>query len=101
MHYADGQEAKLGDQVRGKPYNTPITVVGTVVGLVPGVDSCNLRVAFVIPVPLGEGAPRMGMTAGLPLWAGNDPKNEPAHLCLPCVDYGGTKDFAPLGRKGE
>lgn len=45
-HYIDGTEAKVGDIVRGKPYNTPHEVQGVVVGITPGTDTCNMRVAF-------------------------------------------------------
>ena len=45
-HYKDGTEAKVGDVVKGKPYNTPCEVVGTVVQITPGSESCNLVVAF-------------------------------------------------------
>lgn len=46
-HYEDGQECKAGDIVVGKTYNTHgRTIVGTVLEVIPGSDSCNVRVAF-------------------------------------------------------
>jgi hypothetical protein len=46
MHYKDGTEARLYDTVKGKPYNTPHEVIGTVVALKAGHDSCGLAVLF-------------------------------------------------------
>jgi hypothetical protein len=46
-HYQDGTQAKTGDLVVGKTYNMDgRTIVGTVLEVIPGTDSCNLRVAF-------------------------------------------------------
>ncbi|HOD84912.1 MAG: hypothetical protein BWX88_05122 [Planctomycetes bacterium ADurb.Bin126] len=51
MHYANGREAKLGDVVIGKGYNVKdekgeLKVIhGVVVGLTPGADCCNIRIA--------------------------------------------------------
>lgn len=45
-HYADGTEAKVGDQVTGHLYNTPGVVAGTIVSITPGVDSCNAMVQY-------------------------------------------------------
>jgi len=51
MHYRDGTEARVGDLVRGKGYNVKgpdgelLEIQGVVVGLTPGTDTCNLRVA--------------------------------------------------------
>jgi hypothetical protein len=47
-HYADGLEALTGDIVYGTTYNRQgRLVVGTVVSVTPGSDSCNCIVAFV------------------------------------------------------
>lgn len=52
-HYADGTVAMVGDVVRGKGYNVKgpdgelREIVGTVVSIVPGSDSCNVKVAHV------------------------------------------------------
>jgi hypothetical protein len=45
MHYKNGREAKLGDHVVGTGYNYKGVLIGTVVGLVPGQSSCNIRIA--------------------------------------------------------
>lgn len=47
MHYKDGTIAQVGDLVKGTTYNTGgVVVVGTLVGITPGVESCNARVAL-------------------------------------------------------
>jgi hypothetical protein len=46
-HYKDGSPAQVGDLVKGKPYNTPREVVGEIVSIIPGTESCNCQVAFV------------------------------------------------------
>lgn len=48
-HYKDGTPAEVGDFVKGKPYNTPNEVVGTLVQITEDTDSCNCIVAFVDP----------------------------------------------------
>ncbi len=53
-HYKDGTPASLGDTVKGRPYNTPREVIGTVVGITPSMDTCNLEVAFMELVPQME-----------------------------------------------
>ncbi|HEX7687366.1 MAG TPA: hypothetical protein VF453_06655 [Burkholderiaceae bacterium] len=47
MHYKDGREAKVGDLVKGKVYNTPGVVVGVMLGITPGAPTCNCRVGIV------------------------------------------------------
>lgn len=55
MHYKDGTEAHLGDIARGRGYNLKHDVQGVVVGLTPGVGSCDIHVATLIPGrPLGS-----------------------------------------------
>ncbi len=49
MHYKDGQKAEIGDIVKGVPYNTGgKTVVGELIQVTPGSESCNCIVAFVM-----------------------------------------------------
>ena len=75
-HYKDGTEAKLMDVVKGKPYNTPHEIVGVVVGITPGADSCNLRVMFTTAATTGgEGDPKIPMQR---------------------YDYGETKSFEKI-----
>lgn len=75
-HYKDGTAAKVGDVIKGKPYNTPHEVVGVVVGITPDSESCNLRVAFT--------------TRG-----GGD--NLDAPYPVQRIDYGETKAFEKVG----
>lgn len=66
-HYADGTEAKVGDQVVGKLYNTPGKRAGTIISITPGVESCNAMVGFLVPVGLptdGGTLPRMAVHDG-------------------------------------
>lgn len=48
-HYKDGTPAELGDVVRGKGYNLKDKdgelreIVGTIIDVLPGVSSCNVR----------------------------------------------------------
>jgi hypothetical protein len=46
-HYKDGSPARVGDLVKGKPYNTHHEVVGEVVSIIPGTETCNCQVVFV------------------------------------------------------
>lgn len=57
MHYRDGKEAKIGDVVKGTGYNVKGVIVGTVVELTPGTDSCNIRVAHPQLCRLAESVP--------------------------------------------
>lgn len=48
MHYKDGTEAKVGDVVKGVPYNQGgKVVVGTITQLTAGTNACNLQLLFV------------------------------------------------------
>jgi hypothetical protein len=47
MHYANGREAKVGDRVVGRTYNTKGLVAGTLVSVTPGPDTCSAKVAFL------------------------------------------------------
>lgn len=47
MHYKCGTEAKVGDLVKGTTYNQPNIIVGTVLGITPGSETCNCRVGFL------------------------------------------------------
>lgn len=43
MHYKNGREAKVGDQVVARDYNGT-AFAGVVVKTIPGTDACNLQV---------------------------------------------------------
>ena len=52
-HYIDGTEAKLGDVVRGVSYNTKgKEVVGTIVQITPGSDTCNCIITWIESIGL-------------------------------------------------
>ncbi len=46
-YYADGTEAKVGDQVTGKLYNSEGIKAGVIVSITPGQESCNAKVSFL------------------------------------------------------
>ena len=48
-HYKDGTQAEIGDFVKGKPYNTPHEVAGTLVSITQThrSDTCNCIIAFI------------------------------------------------------
>lgn len=51
-HYRDGTEARIGDIVRGSTYNHKGRIVGTLVSVTPGSETCNCTVAFASLVAL-------------------------------------------------
>lgn len=56
-HYKDGTPAEIGDLVKGVPYNTHgKAVVGTLVQITEGTESCNCIVAFVDPFTVEAGS---------------------------------------------
>ncbi len=63
MHYKSGTEAQLGDLVIGTGYNVkddkgePAVLVGTVIGLVPDSEACNIRVAHAVATEVKGGVP--------------------------------------------
>lgn len=97
MHYRDGSTAKLGDHVRGKPYNYPTEVQGVVVGLKGG-ENCNLVVAFVA-APLEEArASRIdemtGFSERISGWANeNGVEHSTLNACSVFYDYGTVGEF--------
>lgn len=99
MHYKDGTPAQHGDIVRGKGYNIPYEVIGPVIGLVPGTDSCNIRVAVIKFRELEPaGKSKLGgayATAGL-FFRNN--ADEPTYHCEPQVEYGTCAEFELIHR---
>jgi hypothetical protein len=51
-HYKDGTEAKVGDQVIGKLYNTVGIRAGTLISITKGTEACNAQVAFTEAVAI-------------------------------------------------
>jgi hypothetical protein len=53
-HYSNGIEAKIGDSVIGKLYNTENIRAGIIVSITPDVETCNAQVQFTVAVPVEE-----------------------------------------------
>jgi hypothetical protein len=48
MHYKNGRQAKVGDAVVGRTFNTGNrAIAGTLVTLTPGPDACSAKVGFL------------------------------------------------------
>ena len=114
-HYADGTEAKVGDFVTGKPYNTPHPIAGTLISISPGAESCNCQVQFtearqltieesvapslgVVPRTVrhearfpGAPAPVVRRVQGRDHGSAGD-----TFALFECVDYGAVSDFTPV-----
>lgn len=93
MHYQDGTPAQLGDIVRGQGYNLPHEIIGTVVGLIPGAISCNLRVTTtrVRRIQEDQGLQVVGLVY-------RDQPEAPAHVIEPIIEFGAAADFTLLHR---
>jgi hypothetical protein len=97
-HYGDGKTlAQAGDLVVGKTYNLHgRTIVGTVLEVIPGSESCNLRVAFADV----SGRPDATVgTEGISYSAAwNGDASHKLLIIKPGYDYGETKAFKLLER---
>ena len=51
MHYANGREAKVGDHVVGRCYNTEKLVAGVLMSVTPGPDACSALVGYLDVFP--------------------------------------------------
>ena len=100
-HYEDGTQAKNGDLVIGKTYNLHgRTIVGTVLEIIPGSDSCNVRVAFadVLTRPDSGGCrPSTVGDCGI-VYSSSHTLDHPRMVIKPAYDYGETKAFKLLAR---
>lgn len=91
MHYANGRESKLGDVVVGKGYNVKDQagqlkrLVGIVVGLTPGAECCNIRVAHDFHPWASEHL--QAAPYAVFLCNGQTP------LCCPDIEYGQCDQF--------
>lgn len=105
-HYADGTPANVGDFVKGKPYNTDHEIVGTLVQITEGTDSCNCIVAFAEP-KVTNIALEQFYSAGLPVPAylrrvvgGRISPNSTQEcenvLIVPRTDYGEVRAFTKI-----
>lgn len=96
-HYKDGKEARVGDLVKGVTYNRKGAVlVGTVLSVSAGTESCNCMVAFCTLRPL-PAAPESV--------AWHDVSKHPTvfvsggqTMLVPDYDYGETRAFELLHR---
>jgi hypothetical protein len=109
-YYKDGTEAKVGDQVFGKLYNTPGVRAGTIISITPGVESCNAMVGFIVKVdniaeiPRREGALRMAVTdESRDALCIRQVKTEqhgssgPTVALVECADYCATNELTHIG----
>ncbi len=96
-HYKDGSPAAVGDLVKGIGYNVKdkdgklATIVGTVVGIVPNADACNVRIAHVLV--------EQGPFSSLTVENGLMYKHDSADAGLRCrvnIEYGETKAFEKI-----
>jgi hypothetical protein len=96
-HYKDGSEAKVGDFVRGVPYNVkdsqgePREVCGTLISITPGQDACNCMVAFVEELDLNQ---VYGATGAIAL---RRPAGDVRTYTIR-TDYGQADAFEKIGR---
>jgi hypothetical protein len=97
MHYANGREAKVGDQVAGRGYNIKGSIVGIVAGLTAGADTCNVRI-----LTLQKMNPASGECAGVavhchceyvPPQPGETVPLYDVSLFRSVTEYGAVKDF--------
>ena len=51
MHYANGREAKVGDHVVGRCYNTDKLVAGVLMSVTPVPDACSALVGYLDVFP--------------------------------------------------
>ena len=96
-HYSDGSPASVGDRVKGKPYNTPNEVVGEVVQITAGSESCNCVVVFVETVEISPRLSGLGSLISVSVTRSVDGK--PVQKCfalIPRFDYGETKAFSKV-----
>ena len=107
MHYKDGIEAKVGDQVFGKLYNTEGMRAGTIISITPGVESCNCMVGFLVAVPAAETGdtptPRMvvlganGVKLVRVIRGEQHGSSGPAYALYECADYCAVNELTKIG----
>lgn len=94
-HYKDGTAAEVGDLVVGKSYNlNGHTIVGTVLEIIPGAESCNVRVAFVEVLT----RPDSSVAGGGITYRSSYTADYAPRVIKPGYDYGETKAFALIYR---
>ena len=109
-HYADGTEAKVGDQVVGKLYNTEGKRAGTIISITPGAESCNVQVQFTEAVEVKDGGaltPRMAVVEQMSdgtskaiaraVLGEQHGTSGPKFLLHVCADYCATNELTKVG----
>ncbi len=108
-HYADGTEAKVGDQVAGKLYNSEGIKAGVIISITPGQESCNAMVQFTEAKQIGADAvlpeaPRMaifskdGESRITRIVKGEQHGSVgPDFVLFQCADYCATNELTKLG----
>lgn len=103
-HYKDGTAAQIGDLIKGKPYNTDHEIVGQLVQITPGSDSCNCIVAFADTAvvhfdPIEFNSAKVMLPVYLRRQVGGIVSDHPDNLVyenlviVPCYDYGELRAF--------
>jgi hypothetical protein len=97
MRYLDGTPALHGDIIIGKGYNIDHDIIGTVIGLVPGVGACDIRIAVakVEMIPEGDNAVGYYRTGAM---IHRNSLEEPLFTVWPEIEYGTCKDFTLIRR---
>ena len=95
-HYADGTEAKVGDQVTGKLSNSEGVKAGVIISITPGHESCNAMVQFTEAAQIlldGEGEVALPKTPHMAIGQTRLGRGEqhgdtgPAFMLFTCADY--------------
>lgn len=104
MHYSDGTEAKVGDLVKGTCYNTknadgtPRVVVGEMLQITPGSETCNCQVGFFESEPVSDEIRTYLINKGLYNVVTLAMLNAGTRRCVAKVDYSECKAFTLVHR---
>jgi len=102
-HYKDGSEAKVGDHVVGKLYNSgPEPKAGVIISITPGTESCNAQVQFCEAKPVEDEfklpeAPRMANGQTRMVQGEQHGSSGPRFVLFTCVDYCATNELTKVG----
>lgn len=101
-HYKDGSQAKVGDHVIGRLYNSgPEPKAGIIISITPGVESCNAQVQFTEARPVDHtgSSARPGMAlAGDPRIVKGEAHGSsgPTFALYTCADYCATNELTKV-----
>jgi hypothetical protein len=104
MHYKDGSEAKVGDLVKGTAYNTknpdgsPRVIVGTMLQITPGSETCNCVVSFAETAPLSEEGRKTLVDLGVYYMIGGCSLNAGPQRIVGKYDYSECRAFELVHR---